>query len=63
MSDCATVLSKLLIMDFISQGRINLRFTNRDHHGGLHKAVLNGKESDVEHLLSSGKGKVTHYCH
>lgn len=36
-------------------GRINLRFTNRDHHGGLHKAVLNGKESDVEHLLSSGK--------
>ena len=44
-------------MDVISQGRINLRFTNRDHHGGLHKAVLNGKESDVEHLLSSGKGK------
>ncbi|XP_078365223.1 transient receptor potential cation channel subfamily A member 1-like isoform X2 [Oculina patagonica] len=36
-------------------GRINLRFNNRDHHGGLHKAVLNGKESDVEHLLSIGK--------
>ncbi|KAJ7374941.1 Transient receptor putative cation channel sub A member 1 [Desmophyllum pertusum] len=36
-------------------GRINLRFNNKDHHGGLHKAVLNGKESDVEHLLSSGK--------
>lgn len=39
----------------VIKGRINLRFTNRDHHGGLHKAVLNGKESDVEHLLSSGK--------
>ena len=38
------------------QGRINLRFNNRDHHGGLHKAVLNGKEADVEQLLSSGKG-------
>lgn len=39
----------------VIKGRINLRFNNRDHHGGLHKAVLNGKEADVEQLLSSGK--------
>lgn len=44
------------ILHWTLQGRINLRFNNRDHHGGLHKAVLNGKEADVEHLLSSGKG-------
>ena len=41
------------------QGRINLRFNNKDHHGGLHKAVLNGKESEVEFLLSTGKGRLT----
>ncbi|KAM7438709.1 Transient receptor putative cation channel subfamily A member 1 [Porites harrisoni] len=39
----------------VIKGRINLRFINRDHHGGLHKAVLNGKESDVENLISAGK--------
>jgi len=37
------------------RGRINLRFINRDHHGGLHKAVLNGSESEVESLISAGK--------
>ena len=31
---------------------------NRDHHGGLHKAVLNGSESEVESLISAGKGKL-----
>ncbi|CAH3153557.1 unnamed protein product, partial [Porites evermanni] len=39
----------------VIKGRINLRFINRDHHGGLHKAVLNGNESDVENLISAGK--------
>lgn len=34
-----------------------MRFINKDHHGGLHKAVLNGTESDVENLISLGKGK------
>ncbi|XP_074616344.1 transient receptor potential cation channel subfamily A member 1-like isoform X1 [Acropora palmata] len=39
----------------VIKGRINLRFINRDHHGGLHKAVLNGSESEVESLISAGK--------
>lgn len=39
----------------VIKGRINLRFINKDHHGGLHKAVLNGSESEVESLISAGK--------
>lgn len=35
-----------------------MRFINKDHHGGLHKAVLNGSESEVESLISAGKGKL-----
>ncbi|XP_048576796.1 transient receptor potential cation channel subfamily A member 1 isoform X3 [Nematostella vectensis] len=34
--------------------RINLRF-NREHHGCLHRAVLNGNEEEVESFLSAGK--------
>ncbi|KAK3735197.1 hypothetical protein QZH41_017949, partial [Actinostola sp. cb2023] len=35
--------------------RINLRFNREQHFGGLHRAVLSGKEDDVEFLLSAGK--------
>ena len=38
------------------QGKINIRFSNRDHAGALHRAVLSGKEEDVEFLLNIGKG-------